>query len=67
MSFDHVIVGGGSAGVTLAARLTEDPARHVLLLEAGDTGPLDTDADLLSNINFAFDRARLGHARAGHA
>src|SRR6478735_1194833 len=53
MSFDHVVVGGGSAGVALAARLTEDPARHVLLIEAGDTGPLDTDADRLSNINFA--------------
>jgi len=53
MSFDHVVVGGGSAGVALAARLTEDPARHVLLVEAGETGPLDTDADLLSNINFA--------------
>ena len=25
----------------------------MLLLEAGDTGPLDSDADLLSNINFA--------------
>jgi GMC oxidoreductase len=34
-SYDYVIIGGGTAGLTLGARLTEDPAITVAVLEAG--------------------------------
>ncbi|KAH9920536.1 GMC oxidoreductase [Epithele typhae] len=44
--FDYVIIGGGTAGLVLAARLSEEPSKTVLVLEAGGAHLNDPLIDL---------------------
>lgn len=59
--YDYIIVGAGSAGATLASRLSEDEDKQVLLLEAGGAETMISDIPLMAgalqrtNMNWAYE------------
>ncbi|KAF8804963.1 alcohol oxidase [Phlegmacium glaucopus] len=54
--FDYVIIGGGTAGLCLAARLTEDPNISVLVLEAGQSHLADPTINIPGHLGYHINK-----------
>ena len=54
-SFDYVIAGGGTAGLTVAARLSEDPDVTVAVIEAGKDQSGDLEVQAVNLVQAQFD------------
>jgi len=61
--FDHVIIGGGSAGCVAAGQLSSDPRRRVLLLEQGDAAEQHPETLRADGYKDAFINDRLMYER----
>lgn len=56
MIYDYVVIGAGSAGAIVAARLSEDPSANVLLLEAGPDYPTLDSLPMEVKNGYGYDR-----------